>query len=40
MKGIGTDEKELINVLGKYPPLQMNQIIKSYKSNYGKHPFI
>jgi len=36
MKGVGTDEKGLIAVLGKYPPLQMNQIIKSYKSNYGK----
>jgi hypothetical protein len=36
MKGIGTNEKELINVLGKYPPLQMNQIINGYKSNYGK----
>ncbi|OUM65615.1 hypothetical protein PIROE2DRAFT_20295 [Piromyces sp. E2] len=37
MKGIGTDEKKLISVLGKYPPLQMNQIIKGYKSNYGKN---
>jgi len=36
MKGIGTDEKKLISVLGKYPPLQMNQIIKGYKSNYGE----
>jgi len=36
MKGLGTDEKALISVLGKYPPLQMNQIIKSYTSNYGK----
>jgi len=37
MKGIGTDKEELINVLGKYPPIQMNQIIKGYKSNYGKY---
>jgi len=37
MKGIGTNEKELINVLGKYPPLQMNQIINGYKSNYGNY---
>jgi len=37
MKGIGTDEKKLISVLGKYPPVQMNQIIKSYKSNFGKN---
>jgi len=36
MKGFGTNEKQLISVLGKYPPLQMNQIIKGYKSNYGK----
>jgi len=36
MKGFGTNEKKLISVLGKYPPLQMNQIIKGYKSNYGK----
>jgi len=37
MKGMGTNEKKLISVLGKYPPIQMNQIIKSYKSNYGKN---
>ncbi len=37
MKGIGTDKEGLIEVLGKYPPVQMNQIIKGYKSNYGKH---
>jgi len=37
MKGFGTDEKKLISVLGKYPPIQMNQIIKSYKSNFGKN---
>ncbi len=36
MKGFGTNEKNLISVLGKYPPIQMNQIIKRYKSNYGK----
>jgi len=36
MKGFGTNEKQLISVIGKYPPLQMNQIIKGYKSNYGK----
>jgi len=36
MKGIGTENDELIEVLGKYPPVQMNQIIKGYKSNYGK----
>jgi len=37
MKGFGTNEKKLISVLGKYPPVQMNQIIKSYKSNFGKN---
>ncbi|ORX83030.1 Annexin [Anaeromyces robustus] len=36
MKGFGTDEKNLIKVLGTYPPLQMNQIVKGYKSNFGK----
>ncbi|ORX42315.1 annexin A4 [Piromyces finnis] len=36
MKGIGTNEKKLIKIIGKFPPLQMNQIIKGYKSNYGK----
>jgi len=36
MKGFGTNEKKLISVIGKYPPAQMNQIIKGYKSNYGR----
>jgi len=36
MKGLGTDEAKLISVLGTYPPIQMNQIIKGYKSHYGK----
>jgi len=36
MKGLGTNETKLISVLGKYPPIQMNQIIKGYKSHYGK----
>jgi annexin A7/11 len=36
MKGLGTDEDALISVLGKYPPIQMNQISIGYKSNYGK----
>jgi len=36
MKDIGTENDGLIEVLGKYPPVQMNQIIKGYKSNYGK----
>ncbi|KAG4087345.1 Annexin [Neocallimastix lanati (nom. inval.)] len=36
MKGFGTDEDALISVLGRYPPIQMNQICLGYKSNYGK----
>jgi len=36
MKGLGTDEDALISVLGKYPPIQMNQISIGYKANYGK----
>jgi annexin A7/11 len=36
MKGLGTNEAKLISVLGTYPPIQMNQIIKGYKSHYGK----
>jgi len=36
MKGFGTDENKLIGVLGKFPPIQMNQIITGYKSHYGK----
>ncbi|ORX50716.1 Annexin [Piromyces finnis] len=36
MKGFGTNEAKLISVLGTYPPIQMNQIIKGYKSHYGK----
>ena len=31
---IGTDKEGLIEVLGKYPPVQMNQIIKGYKKSY------
>lgn len=36
MKGLGTNEAQLIGVLGTYPPIQMNQIVKGYKSHYGK----
>ncbi|OUM65616.1 hypothetical protein PIROE2DRAFT_7373 [Piromyces sp. E2] len=36
MKGLGTNEAKLISVIGTYPPNQMNQIIKGYKSHYGK----
>jgi len=36
MKGLGTNEAQLISVLGKYPPIQMNQIVKGYKAHYGK----
>jgi len=35
MRGIGTNEGKLISVLGRYPPIQMNQIISVYESNYG-----
>jgi len=36
MKGMGTDEKDLISVLGGYSPLQMNQIINGYEKKYGR----
>ncbi|ORX76313.1 Annexin [Anaeromyces robustus] len=36
MKGLGTDEAALISILGKYPPIQMNQIVNGYKSHFGK----
>jgi len=36
MKGLGTNEKQLIGVLGKYPPIQMNQIVTGYKAHFGK----
>jgi hypothetical protein len=35
MKGMGTKESSLIEVFGKYTPLQMNQIINGYESHYG-----
>ncbi|OUM57435.1 hypothetical protein PIROE2DRAFT_17587 [Piromyces sp. E2] len=35
MKGLGTNEKELISILGGYPPLHMNQIINEYQRKYG-----
>jgi len=36
MKGLGTKEKDLISILGRYPPLQMNQIIIEYERKYGR----
>jgi len=36
MKGFGTDEKVLIEILGKRTPAQMDQICHAYKSNFGR----
>jgi len=36
MKGLGTNEKDLISILGGYPPIQMNQVIIEYERKYGR----
>jgi len=35
MKGMGTKESKLIKILAGYPPIQLNQIIKTYDNKYG-----
>jgi len=36
MKGLGTDDKKLINILGTKTPKQMSQIMSRYHNNYGR----
>jgi len=36
MKGLGTNEKKLIKILGSKTPKQMSQIISRYQLNYGR----
>jgi len=36
MKGIGTNENKLIKILGGYPPIHMNQIVKAYEAKYNE----
>jgi len=36
MKGLGTDDKKLLNILGSKTPKQMAQIMSRYHNNYGR----
>jgi hypothetical protein len=36
MKGMGTDEKAIINVLGKRTDSQRQQIAQAFKASFGK----